>query len=185
MPRIRVTTPNYPLSHALAKALSDRGYADVVARVAPVERCSVAHRREVSFETISKALQAVEPFQIDSSDVSELDDGIDIDLSFGTSEPLSTWAVTVYTDSRELGSAVCARLNSFGFRVETVRYGAQDHSLLQYGGASGFAHQGGGGGKGVHAGHGGNPTTTPRPWLRPPAKDSAPPPWQAARRISV
>ena len=141
MPRIRVTTPNYPLSHALAKALSDRGYADVVARVAPVERCSVAHRREVSFETISKALQAVEPFQIDSSDVSELDDGIDIDLSFGTSEPLSTWAVTVYTDSRELGSAVCARLNSFGFRVETVRYGAQDRSLLQYGGASGFARR--------------------------------------------
>jgi MoxR-like ATPase len=141
MPRIRITTPHYSLSHAFALALHERGFSDVIARVAPVDRCSLTHRHGIPFPTIASALETLEPFQIDESDVADLEDGIDLDLTLGAAEPLTNWSVTVFADSRDAATGVCARLNAVGFRVEAVWYGAQSGNLIRYGGASPFARR--------------------------------------------
>lgn len=140
-PRIRITTPHYSLSHAFALALHERGFSDVVARVAPVDRCALTHRRDIPFPLIASVLKALEPFQIDESDVADLDDGVDLDLSLGTAEALTDWSVTVFADSRDVATGVCARLNAVGFRVEAVWYGAHSGNLIKYGGASPFARR--------------------------------------------
>lgn len=135
MPRIRVTTPYYPLSHALATTLSRCGHDDIVARVGAASECKLIQRRGTPFERVAEVLRTIAPFQIDSSDEGETDADVDIDLVLGSQERMTDYSVSVFSDSETMASAVCARLNDLGFRVEGVKYAALERDVIMYGGA--------------------------------------------------
>ncbi|MBN1945184.1 MAG: AAA family ATPase [Bradymonadales bacterium] len=141
MARIRINSFNAHLGYEIARRLEEAGHTIVQVHTVPVESGRLIHCPGLPLAGVLGILTAISPFQVTSSQVGEVGEGVDLELSLGEQEPLGQWNVRLHVDSQRLGQQLSASLSAAGFDVKGVIHEFLHRSVVVYGGASPFARQ--------------------------------------------